>query len=88
MSLPSILLSLVVASLLGAFYHLWRGGGPVRIVFYLLMAWIGFFSGTYLAHLKGWVFAVIGQVDVGFGVLGALVILGLGDWLTLNIREA
>jgi len=88
MSLPAILLGVVVASLLGAFYHLWRGGGPVRIVFYLLMALIGFFGGVYLAHLKGWALWLIGQVDIGFGALGALLILGLGDWLTLNIRES
>ena len=88
MSLPAILLGVVVASLLGAFYHLWRGGGPVRIVFFLLMALIGFFGGTYLAHLKGWALWLIGQVDIGFGALGALLILGLGDWLTLNIRES
>ena len=88
MSLPAILLGLVIASLLGAFYHLWRGGGPVRIVFYLLLAWIGFFGGGYIAHWRGWALWMIGQVDIGFGTLGALAILGLGDWLTLNIREA
>lgn len=88
MNFPAILLGLVVASLLGAAYHLWRGGGPVRIVFYLLMAWLGFAAGTFVAHLRGWALWEIGQVDVGFGALGALLILGLGDWLTLNIREA
>ncbi len=87
MNFPAILLGFVVASLLGAFYHLWRGGGPVRIVFYLLMAWLGFALGTYFAHLRGWVLWMIGQVDVGFGALGALLILALGDWLTLGIRE-
>ncbi len=88
MNFPAILLGFVIASLLGALYHLGRGGGPVRIVFYLLMAWIGFALGTYLAHLRGWAFVMIGQVDVGFGALGALLILALGDWLTLNIRES
>lgn len=88
MNFPAILLGFVGATLLGALYHLWRGGGPVRIIFYLLMAWFGFAAGTYVAHLRGWVLWVIGQVDVGFGALGALLMLALGDWLTLGIRES
>lgn len=88
MALSAWVLGFVVASLLGALYHLWRGGGLVRIVFYLVLAWVGFSGGVYLTHLNGWAFWIIGELDVGFGALGSLLILGLGDWLTLNIREA
>ena len=89
MSFPAILLGVVVACLIGAFYHLWRGGGPGRIAFFLALALVGFFGGTFLASLKGWVLWQLGQIDVGFGILGSLIALGLGDWLTLlNIREA
>lgn len=88
MSLPAILLGVVVGCLVGAFYHLWRGGGPGRIVFFLVLALIGFFSGTFLANLNGLAFWQIGQLDIGFGALGALLVLGLGDWLTLiNTQE-
>ena len=88
MSLPAILLGVVIACLVGALYHLWRGGGPGRIAFFLVLALIGFFGGTVLANLKSLVLWQIGQLDVGFGALGALLILGLGDWLTLiNTQE-
>ena len=87
MALSAWFFGFVVASLLGALYHLWRGGGLARIVFYLGLAWVGFGGGVYLAHLNGWALWVIGQLDVGFGVLGSLLILGFGDWLTLTISE-
>ncbi len=81
MTLPTLFFGFVVASLLGALYHLWRGGGPGRILFYLVLAWIGFFGSVFLADLKGWMLFFVGQLDVGMGVLGALLILFVGDWL-------
>ena len=88
MSFAAILLGIIVALLVGALYHLWRGGALARIIFYLVMALIGFFGATFLTSIKGWVLWQIGELDVGFGVLGALLVLGLGDWLTLGLREA
>lgn len=88
MNLPAILLGVVIAALIGALYHLWRGGALARIIFFLALALLGFFGATFFAALKGWALLRIGQLDVGFGVLGALLALGLGDWLTLNLREA
>ena len=82
MNFPAIILGVVIAGLAGALYHLWRGGGPGRIGFYLALSLVGFFGSTSLAHLKGWRLIAIGQLDVGFGVLGALLFLFLGDWLS------
>ena len=82
MNLPAILLGFVIASLLGALYHLWRGGGPGRILFFLVLSWLGFLSGAFLADLRGWFLLPIGQLDVGIGTLGALLVLFLGDWLS------
>lgn len=87
MSLPAILLGALIAALVGTIYHLWRGGVLVRIIFFLVLALIGFFAANFLVALKGWRLWQVGQLDVGFGVLGALLILGLGDWLTLNLQE-
>ncbi len=81
MSLPFLLLAFLVASLYGTLYHLWRGGGPKRIFFFLLLAWMGFFSGHFLAVWKGWVIYQVGSLYLGFGSLGALIFLIIGDWL-------
>ena len=88
-TLSALLLGFVISSIIGALYHLWRGGGPWRILFYLVLAWFGFFGGALLADFKGWFFWQIGQLDVGIGILGALLLLALGDWLAIvNIGEA
>ena len=88
MSLPSFLLAFLVASLLGALYHLWRGGGPKRIFFYLLLAWLGFFGGHFFALWRGWFLLPIGTLKFGFGILSALIFLFVGDWLgRLDARD-
>ncbi len=81
MPFPSFLLGFVIASLYGAVFHLLRGGGPGRIFFYLLLAWIGFFSGHFIAAWGGWILLPIGPLNAGIGTLGALIFLIIGNWL-------
>lgn len=88
MNLPALLLAFVIASIFAAVYHLWRGGGLTYILFYLLLAWAGFFSGHFLAFFMGWTFLPIGTLKVGFASLGAIIFLFVGDWLgRLNPRD-
>ena len=86
MTIPSALLGLLIASLIGSFYHLWRGGGPGRILFYLVLAWLGFFGGHFLASWLGWHIYLLGPLDYGMGTIGALAFLFLGDWLGIIDR--
>ena len=81
MPLPTFLLALLISSLLGVLFHLWRGGGPWRILFYLILAWMGFFSGHFLAEWRAWVLYPIGALNAGMAGLGALLFLFTGDWL-------
>lgn len=88
MSIPSFLLAFLVATLLGALYHLWRGGGPKRIFFYLILAWLGFFGGHFFALWRGWFLLPIGTLKFGFGILSVLIFLFVGDWLgRLDARD-
>jgi len=88
MTIPSALLGLLIASLFGSFYHLWRGGGPGRILFYLVLAWLGFFCGHFLASWLGWRLFLLGPMDLGMGIVGALAFLFLGDWLGMVERTS
>jgi hypothetical protein len=81
MTIPSFLLALIISTMLGALFHLWRGGGPTRIFFYFILAWIGFFAGHFLALWRGWILLPIGALEVGIASLGALIFLFTGDWL-------
>ena len=81
MTLPSFFLGLIIATLYGALFHLWRGGGPKRILFYLTLAWLGFFAANFLSLWLGWVLLPIGTLKFGIATLGALIFLFAGDWL-------
>ncbi len=88
MNLPSFFLALLIATLLGALFHLWRGGGPKRILFYVILAWGGFFVGHFLAAWRGWFLFRIGALNMGIAILSALLFLFVGDWLgRLDIKD-
>lgn len=83
MTLPTLVFGFTLSTLLGALFHLWRGGGAGRLLFYLLLGWAGFWSGQWLASRFGWSFDKIGQLHVGFASLGSLLFLLIGYWLSL-----
>ena len=83
MSLPSIILGCVISTLYGAIFHLWRGGGLGRLFLYLVLAWIGFWSGNALAAQLGWTFDSLGALHVGTASLGSVFFLLAGYWLSL-----
>ncbi len=81
MSMPSFFLGFTIASLLGTLFHLLRGGGPSRILFYFVLAWIGFFSGHFFALWLGWILLPVGVLNAGIASISALIFLFVGDWL-------
>jgi hypothetical protein len=82
MTVPTLFYNFLLASLLGSAFHLWKGGGGGRLLFLLILSWIGF----YLGHLAGtyWNIQIlmIGPVQSGFGALGSILLLILGNWFT------
>jgi len=71
MTLPSLILGAIVATLLGSAFHLWRGGGLGRFLLYLFLAWLGFWSGHFLASQFDLAFFSIGPLYAGVGVLAS-----------------
>ncbi len=82
MTIPALLFGFLIASLIGALYHLARDGGFWRLLLYLALAWAGFAAGHFLATWLGWVFLPIGDLNLGAAMTGGLVFLGVGDWLS------
>jgi hypothetical protein len=82
MTVPALFYSLLIATLLGSAFHFWKGGGLLRLVFLLILSWIGF----YLGHLAGSAWSIslimIGPVNGGFGIIGSLLLLLIGNWFT------
>ena len=83
MTFPAIIFSFFVAVLFGSLLHLWRGGNLFRFLLYLVLSVVGFFCGHYLAEALSIRFFQLGTINLGFGILGSLVLLGLGYWLSL-----
>ncbi len=86
--MPTLLLGLIISTLYGAIFHLWRGGNAGRLLLYLLLSWIGFWVGQLLANLLNLSFDVLGQLHLLFATLGSLAFLGIGYWLSLVQAES
>ncbi len=79
--MPGFILGFVIATMIGAGFHLWRGGGPGRLFFYLVLSWVGFALGHFLAEMLAWNFLRVGSVNLGLAVISAVLFLLLGAWL-------
>lgn len=83
MTIPTLLFGIVLSTLYGAAFHLWRGGGMGKLLLYLILGWLGFWIGHYLGNLLGWNFSSLGQLRLGMATLTSLVFLSVGHWLSL-----
>jgi len=83
MTPQAILFGVLISTLIGALFHLWRGGGLSRLILYVLLSWLGFWGGHLLAASLKWNFAAIGPLNLGMGILMAVIVLAIGYWLSL-----
>ena len=89
MTLPSILLGLICALLIGALFHLWSDGGAGKLLLYLALSVVGFTAGQWFGSWRNWVLFPVGPLNLGLAILGSLVSLGLGYWLSqVEIRHS
>lgn len=66
----------------GTFYHLVRGGGFWRLMYYLGLSVFGFVIGHLVGLWRNWVFFPIGDMNLGLSSVGSALALLLGDWLS------
>ncbi len=83
MSIPTLFLGLILSTLYGAIFHLWRGGNAGRLFLYLILAWVGFWIGHLIGNTLNVSFDLIGQLHIVLATLGSIVLLGIGYWLSL-----
>lgn len=86
-SMPTLILGAVLATLYGALFHLWRGGKAGKLLLYLVLSWIGFWGGHLLASYLGLNILKIGGLQLAAGTIGSAVFLLLGTWLSPVKRE-
>lgn len=83
MSLPHLIFGVILSTLYGAAFHLWRGGRLSRLVLYLILGWIGFWAGHFMGDYFGWTFGSLGPLRLGTATLSSALFLALGYWLSL-----
>ncbi len=83
MTVPSLVLGLVVALLIGALFHLFLGGGLGRLFLYLILSLIGFAVGQLFGNWQNWILLPIGTLNLGMATIGSLVFLFVGYWFSL-----
>jgi uncharacterized membrane protein YeaQ/YmgE (transglycosylase-associated protein family) len=83
MSIPTLILGLILSTLYGAVFHLWRGGNAGRLLLYLLLSWIGFWLGQILGNAFNFTFDTLGQLHIISATLGSFIFLFIGYWLSL-----
>ena len=81
MTLPTLLLAFALATLSGAGFHLWQGGGARRLALYLLSGWLGFALGHLVGDALRLDFFRIGALNTLSAMLGAAVALIAARWL-------
>lgn len=82
MTLPVILLGLVIALLIGFIFHILRDGNGLRLLMYLGLSILGFALGQWVSIAGGWKLYLLGALDVGLDVIGSILLLAAGDWLS------
>ncbi len=82
MTAPSFFYSFLVATFLGAAFHFIKGGGGGRLLLFLILSWLGFLIGHVLGTAWGIRFLMIGPVSGGFGALGSIIFLLVGNWFS------
>lgn len=81
MNIPSLVFGGIIATLLGAIFHLIRGGNLTRLLVYILLSWAGFWTGHFLAQQFGFEFINIGTLNLGIATIGSLLFMIIGYWL-------
>jgi uncharacterized membrane protein YeaQ/YmgE (transglycosylase-associated protein family) len=83
MSIPTLILGLILSTLYGALFHLWRGGNAGRLLLYIILAWIGFWVGQFIGNMLNLSFDTLGQLHIVASTLCSLILLFVGYWLSL-----
>lgn len=83
MFFANYLLGFILSTLYGSLFHLWRGGGVGRLIFYIALSWIGFWIGHWLGLSFDLTVGKIGALQFLTATIGSVLCLLIGHWLSL-----
>jgi len=77
---PQLIFGSLIAGLIGSLIHLFLGGKPLRLVFSLFFAWVGFWVGHSISDRYQFYLYQLGTLDIGTGVIFAILLGVIGYW--------
>lgn len=80
-SIPHLIFGSLIAGLIGSLIHMILGGKPLRLLFSILFSWIGFWTGHSIANRYYLHFIRYGTINIGIGIVFAIVIGIFGYWV-------
>lgn len=80
LTIPAFLFGSLLSLFLGALVHFWQGGNWKFLLLFITASWLGFWVGHFVATALGWRFLKIGPVNLGFGLIADLLLLGAVIW--------
>ena len=83
MTIPSLVLGLIFALLIGALFHFFLDGGLGRLFLYLIFSLVGSAAGEAVGSWRNWILFPIGTLNLGMVIIGSLVVLIVGYWFSL-----
>ncbi len=84
MTIQSILLGFVISTLYGSLFHVWRGGSLGKLIFFLIMAWGGFWAGHFLSIQLDWHFLKIGPLHTGLATATSFLALAVAAFISAS----
>jgi hypothetical protein len=81
MTLPAFLFGVLISTLMGAAFHLWKGGSFSMLMIDLVVSWVGFWLGHFAGVSAGLAIGTLGPLRLGSAIVGAIIFLSLGYWL-------
>lgn len=81
MTLPAFLFGILVSTLMGALFHLWKGGSLFDMLIDVFVSLVGFWLGHLAGVSAGLSIGTVGPLRLGSAVVGAIIFLSLGYWL-------
>jgi hypothetical protein len=84
MTTATLLLSFTLATLYGAGFHLWQGGGAKKLALFLLAGWLGFALGHWVGNALGIRIMMVGALNWLTATLGSALALFAARWLATS----
>jgi len=82
MTFPAIIFGIVLSTFYGTAFHIWKGGSLKQLLLFIILSWLGFWTGHIIGGAIGWTFAAAGPINAGMATFGSAVILFVGEWLS------